>query len=35
MDEDPIECDAWKLIMRTYVAIDTLDPNAIGVVLNP
>lgn len=34
-DEDPIECDSTKLVMRTYVAIDALDLNAIGFITNP
>jgi hypothetical protein len=34
-DEDPIECDSWKLIYRTYVGIDLLDSGAIGHIVNP
>lgn len=34
-DEDPIECDSQKLIMRAYVAVAALDLNAIGHIVNP
>lgn len=34
-DEDPIECDSWKYVMRSYFAVSALDVNAIGHILNP
>jgi len=34
-DEDPIECDSQKLVMRAYVAVKALDLNAIGHIINP
>lgn len=34
-DEDPLECDQWKLIMRSYVGISKLSDGAIGVIRNP
>ena len=34
-DEDPIECDSTKLVMRSYVGIDVLDTGAIGHIVNP
>jgi len=34
-DEDPIECDSQKLIERAYIAVDALDLNAIGHIINP
>ena len=35
IDEDPIECDSWKYVMRCYIAVQCLDVNAIGHVKNP
>ena len=34
-DEDPVECDSQKLVMRAYVAVAALDLNAIGHIINP
>jgi len=34
-DEDPIECDSWKYVMRSYFAVSALDVNAIGHIINP
>lgn len=34
-DDDPIECDSQKLIMRAYVGVAALDLNAIGHIINP
>ena len=35
IDEDPIECDSWKYVMRCYIAIQCLDYKAIGHIKNP
>ncbi|GAI11290.1 unnamed protein product, partial [marine sediment metagenome] len=34
-DEDPIECDSWKYVMRCYIAVQCLDYLAIGHIVNP
>lgn len=34
-DEDPIECDSTKLVMRTYVAVSALDTGALCHIKNP
>jgi len=35
IDEDPIECDSMKYVMRSYFAVSALDLNAIGHIINP
>ena len=34
-DDDPIECLSYKLVLHEYVAIDDLDPGAIGHIVAP